>query len=80
MARGRLKRLLSAAKRMLSLPSRLGHAAAEWIPETFLLGGAAAVIFGVWQIYRPAGWIALGLIAVGTGWLLGRTQQETERG
>jgi hypothetical protein len=34
--------------------------------------GAAAVAYGAWQIYGPAGWIAGGTLAVGGAWLIAR--------
>ncbi|GEM_PF-3517199 len=36
------------------------------------LAGAAAVAYGVWQIYPPAGWIAAGLETMAGVWLHAR--------
>lgn len=32
-----------------------------------LIAGAAVLIHGIAMVYRPAGWIAAGLIMLGTG-------------
>jgi hypothetical protein len=42
------------------------------VPEALLLGGAAAVTYGVGSMYRPAGWVVGGLLALAAGWRLGR--------
>lgn len=50
-----------------------GSFAGDQIPEVFLLGGAAALTYGVSLIYVPAAWITGGLLALALGWRLGRT-------
>lgn len=50
--------------------------AADQVPEVLLLGGAAAMSYGAWQVYRPAGWIAGGLLMLAAGWRLGRPTQD----
>jgi hypothetical protein len=47
--------------------------AADQVPEVLLLGGAGAVTYGAAQVYRPAGWLVGGLLAVVLGWRLGRS-------
>lgn len=51
-------------------------AATRWlvgqVPEALLLGGAAAITYGVASVYRPAGWVMGGLLALAAGWRLGR--------
>lgn len=47
--------------------------AATWpalLGEALGLGGAAAVTFGAWQVYPPAGWIAGGALALAAAWRL----------
>lgn len=49
-----------------------GRVAASWLPDALLVGGAAAISAGAWQVYAPAGWIVAGLFALAGGWLLSR--------
>lgn len=59
----------------MKLTDRLSDAArvvAEQIPDATLVAGAAAVSYGVWQIYVPAGWIVGGMLLLAGGWLLAR--------
>ena len=50
----------------------VGHWAVGQIPEALLLGGAVAITYGVASVYRPAGWVIGGLLALAAGWRLGR--------
>ena len=50
----------------------------DQIPEAFLLGGAAAVTYGVSRLSVPAGWIVGGLLALLAGWRLGRPTNPSE--
>ena len=49
-----------------------GRFANEQIPEVLLLGGAAALTYGIAQIYVPVAWIVAGTLALVAGWRLGR--------
>ena len=44
------------------------------------MAGAAALVFGLWQVYRPAGWISGGALLLLYGVLAtaGRKRQERE--
>lgn len=37
------------------------------LPDVLLIVGAAAVIFGVWSIYPPAGYIVGGVLGIVAG-------------
>lgn len=41
-------------------------------PDGLLLGGAAAISYGVWSIYAPAGWIVGGALLIAGGVLMAR--------
>lgn len=43
--------------------------ARRWVelPEALLLFGAAVLLYGIWQVYRPASFIVCGLILMGLG-------------
>lgn len=41
--------------------------------DMLLLGGAAAMIYGVSLVHVPAAWAFAGLLAALSGWLLGRS-------
>lgn len=49
-----------------------GRVAASWLPDALLVGGAAAISAGAWQVYAPAGWIVGGVFALAGGLLLAR--------
>ena len=38
------------------------------------VAGAAAITFGAWSVYRPAGWIVGGALALVAAVLLGRSE------
>ena len=40
------------------------------------LAGAAAITYGMWQIYPPAGWIAGGALGLAAAWLFARQTDE----
>ena len=42
------------------------------LPEVLLLGGATALVYGAWLVYRPAGWLVAGALLLFAGWRLGR--------
>lgn len=71
----------SLAKTAWRGAAKLTTWALDQVPEVLLLSGAAATVYGVWQVYRPAGWIAAGLLALAAGWRLGRPPApEVKRG
>jgi hypothetical protein len=74
---GILRSPLVIASWLGGLVWRAARAIALWagrqVPEALLLSGAAAVVYGAWQVYHPAGWIVGGALAVAVGWRLGRT-------
>lgn len=39
----------------------------EFLREICLLAGGGALVVGIWQIYRPAAWIAAGLMLIWLG-------------
>lgn len=43
----------------------------EAISDLLILGGCAATVWGVAQIYVPAAWMLGGFCAAGYGWLVG---------
>lgn len=51
--------------------------AADQVPEVLLLGGAAAITYGAAQVYRAAGWLVGGVLALLLGWRLGRVPSGT---
>lgn len=51
---------------------RIAKAAAGWLPDSLMLGGAAAVSYGAGLVYQPAGWVVAGLFALAGGVLLAR--------
>jgi hypothetical protein len=44
----------------------------KYLPDLLLVAGVATLATGLWWIYPPAALIALGVIAAGIGFLLGR--------
>jgi len=44
-------------------------------PDSLLVGGAAAISYGAWMIYPPAGFIVGGLLSISGGVLLIRGGQ-----
>jgi hypothetical protein len=40
------------------------------VPDLLAVAGLACVVWGVASIYRPAGWIVLGLALLGAWWRL----------
>ena len=46
--------------------------ARELFADALFLGGAAAVTFGAWLVFEPAGFVVGGLLSCGAGWALGR--------
>lgn len=54
---------------------RAAKAAAGWLPDGLMAGGAAAVAYGAGLVYLPAGWMVGGLIAAGAGVLLARSKK-----
>ena len=44
-------------------------------PDSLLVGGAAAISYGAWMIYPPAGFIAGGVLLIAGGVLLIRGGQ-----
>jgi hypothetical protein len=45
------------------------------VPDGLLLGGAAAISYGAWLIYEPAGFISGGVLLIAGGVLLARGAQ-----
>jgi hypothetical protein len=53
----------------------------EAASDLALLGGAAALIYGIAQVSHASAWIAGGIIAMASGWILGlsgRDQREPQ--
>jgi hypothetical protein len=50
------------------------RAAAGWLPDLLMVGGAAAISFGAWQIYPPSGWVVGGLFGLVGGLLVARRE------
>jgi hypothetical protein len=48
-------------------------AAAGWLPDALMLGGAGATSYGARLIYAPAGWIVAGILMACMGFLLARS-------
>lgn len=67
-----LARLRAGWAKLCRGVAKVGLWFVDQIPEAFLLGGAAAVTYGVSRLNVPAGWIAGGFLALFTGWRLGR--------
>lgn len=44
------------------MAQRLREAAGSLLRDVLALAGAAAVTYGAWTIYEPAGWIVGGLL------------------
>jgi hypothetical protein len=42
------------------------------LPDALMVAGAAAVSYGAWAIYPPAGYIVGGVIMAGAGWLVAK--------
>lgn len=51
---------------------RIIAAAAGWLPDALLIGGATSLAYGAGLIYLPAGFIVGGLVAITGGVLLAR--------
>lgn len=51
---------------------RIAKAAAGWLPDALMAGGAAAFSYGGWLVNPPMGWMCAGLFALAGGWLLAR--------
>jgi hypothetical protein len=47
----------------------IADALVGWRPDAFMLAGGAAVAYGAWMIYQPAGFIVGGLLTLAAGWL-----------
>lgn len=47
-------------------------AAVGLLPDTLLVGGAAAIAAGAGMVYEPAGYIVGGLLALTAGYLLAK--------
>lgn len=47
-------------------------AAAGWIPDGLMVGGAGAVAYGAGLVYQPAGFVVGGLFLLAAGWLTAR--------
>lgn len=66
-------RLISTIARGLR---RAGLAVARAVPplarDMVGIAGACAIVYGVWQMHRPAAWIVGGAIMVVTAWRLAR--------
>lgn len=43
----------------------LGPLLGDLMEDLALIGGAALIAYGVWGIYRPAGFIAAGILLIG---------------
>ena len=50
----------------------------ELLGDLLFLVGALAIVYGVWEIYRPAGILVLGAAALVLGWACG-TYRPTRR-
>lgn len=46
---------------------------AGFLPDFLLVGGAAALAYGAWLVYAPAGFIVGGLLALVGGVILSRS-------
>lgn len=57
---------------MKNLLQRIGKAAAGWLPDVLMLGGAAAVSYGASLVYLPAGWVVGGVFGLAGGVILAR--------
>lgn len=47
-------------------------AAAGWMPDALMAGGAGAVSYGASLVYQPAGFMVGGLFLLVAGWLTAR--------
>lgn len=47
-------------------------AAAGFLPDALMLGGAGGVSYGAWLVYGPAGYVVGGLFALVAGVVLAR--------
>lgn len=47
-------------------------AAAGWMPDVLMAGGAGAVSYGAGLVYLPAGFVVSGLFLLAAGWLSAR--------
>jgi len=48
------------------------QAVAAQIPDALMVGGAAAVSYGVGLVYAPGGWIVSGVFLLVAGWMLAK--------
>ena len=44
----------------------------DHLPDALMVGGAAALAYGNWLMYAPAGYIVGGLLALGAGVITAR--------
>jgi hypothetical protein len=63
---------LFSEQRLKKFLGALGAALPILLCDLVGIAGAAAIAYGAWQIYGPAGWIAGGAMAVGGAWLIAR--------
>ncbi len=61
--------------RLRNVRRAIGAVLPDLLRDVAGIAGAAAISYGAWQVYRPAGWIVGGALAVAGAWLY-RTQAE----
>ena len=49
--------------------------AREIVSDLLILAGTGGAGFGIWQVYPPAAWVAVGTTAAVYGFFLGRRRQ-----
>jgi len=57
---------------MTEMPERPKFTIAALCVDLAGVAGAAAIVDGVWQIYRPAAFIVAGVFLLAAAWFLGR--------
>lgn len=60
-------------KAIRSRASRMATELPTLITDAVWLGGAGLISYGVWLIYRPAGFIVAGVLMIGAATLLSAT-------
>lgn len=60
-------------KAIRSAAGRVGAALPTIITDAIWLGGAGLISYGVWLIYKPAGFIMAGALMIGAATLLAAT-------
>lgn len=63
----------------MTIKDKLGAAraaAAFWLPDALMVGGAAAMSYGAWLVYSPAGFIVAGAFAIVAGIQVARAGAE----